>query len=417
MLIFIIYYLISPFIFILLLITSFFNKKIKLIIKHQSKTLYSLKNNLNTQKEKIIIHAASAGEFEQIKPILRTIDKEKFFLIATCMSSTIFNNIQKEKLIDGYCYHPFDLPWSAKKFFKTIQPSIYITTRHDVWPVHLYTAKKMNIKSIIINTNLYKKSNRLKWYSKKFTKYIFNLFSLIIVPTKRIQNLFNKELKINTTHLIADTRFEQVMYRKEKSSKIFELDSISDKNNMIFGSIASPDLKIISDLIKKEIINQIEHIIIVPHEIDKLLIKNIKTLIDKTKYSLIKLSDLKNNEIIKNKFILIDQIGILPELYGYAKCAYVGGGFGKGVHSTIEPLIYQNITLYGPNIDLLDEAKEMNEKKCGFIFDNTDQAYQIIDDAFNDDDFIIQTKINIKKYINEKGQSALKLCKLINSHV
>ena len=78
----------------------------------------------------------------------------------------------------------------------------------------------------------------------------------------------------------------------------------------------------------------------------KLLIDNIKTLIDKTRHSLIKLSDLKNNEIIKNKFILIDKVGILAELYKYTKCAYVGGGFEKGVHSTIEPLIYQNITLY-----------------------------------------------------------------------
>ena len=386
-------------------------------MKHQSKTLEHLKNNLNTQKEKIIIHAASAGEFEQIKPILRTIDKERFFLIATCMSSTIFNAIQKEKLIDGYCYHPFDLPWSAKKFFKTIQPAIYITTRHDIWPIHLYAAKKMNIKSMIINANLYKKSKRLKWYSKKFTKYIFNLFGSIVVPTKKIQNLFSKELKINTTHLISDTRFEQVMYRKEKASKILELESISNKNNMIFGSISNSDLKIISGLIEKETINQIEHLIIVPHEIDELLINNIKTLINKSNHSFIKLSDFKNNEIIKNKFILIDQVGILPELYKYSKCAYVGGGFGKGVHSTIEPLIYQNITLYGPNIDLLDEAKEMNKKKCGFVFNNKTQAYQIIDDVFNNDFFVMQTKTNIKKYIDEKDQSALKLCKLINSHV
>ena len=96
MLIFIIYYLISPFISILLLITSFFNKKIQLIRQKQSKTLYNLKTNLNTDKEKIIIHASSAGEFEQIKPILRTINKKKYFVIATCMSSTIYNYIRKE---------------------------------------------------------------------------------------------------------------------------------------------------------------------------------------------------------------------------------------------------------------------------------------------------------------------------------
>jgi len=419
MLIFIIYYLISPFIAILLLILSFFNKKIQIVKKTQSKTLDDLKARLNTDKEKIIIHAASAGEYEQIKPILRTIDKKKYFVIVTCMSSTIYDDIQKEKLIDGYCYHPFDSPWNAKKFFKTIKPSVYMTTRHDIWPIHLYTAKKLNIKNIIINTNLYRKSNRLKWYSKTFTKYIFNLFNAIVVPTKRIQDLFIAKLKIYTTHLINDTRFEQIAYRKKHFRQISKLESISNTNNMIFGSIAEPDLDIISRLIEKqkEMIKQINHIIIVPHEIDKLLVTNIKSVIDRTKYSLIKLSDLKSNEIIKDKFILIDKVGILPELYKYTKCAYVGGGFGKGVHSTIEPLIYNNITLYGPNIDLLDEAKEMHKKKCGFIFYNSTEAHQIIDAAFNNNTFIMQTKMNIKKYIEQREQSSLKICNLIDSYV
>ena len=419
MFIFIIYYLFSPFISILLLIVSFFNKKIQIAIKTQPKTLYELKTGLNTHKEKIIIHAASAGEYEQIKPVLRTIDKKKYFVIVTCMSSTIYHDIQKEKLIDGYCYHPFDFPWSAKKFFKTIKPSVYMTTRHDIWPIHLYTAKKLNIKNIAINTNLYGDSNRLKWYSKTFTKYVFNLFNVIVVPTKRIQDLFNSKLKINTTHLINDTRFEQIAYRKKHSHQISKLESISNTNNMIFGSIAEPDLDTISTLIEKqkEMIKQINHIIIVPHEIDKVLINNIKAIVHRAKYSLIKLSDLKSNEIIKDKFILIDKVGILPELYKYTKCAYVGGGFGQGVHSTIEPLIYDNITLYGPNIDLLDEAKEMNEKKCGFVFYNSTEAHQIIEAAFNNNAFIMQTKKNIKKYIDKTEQSSLKICNLIDSYV
>ena len=151
MLLFIIYYLISPKLFILLLLISPFNKKIRTVLKQQKKSLKKIKEKLKTNKKKIIIHAASAGEYEQIKPLLNTINKNIYFTIITCMSPTIYQSIKQDKLSDACCYHPFDLPWLSKKFLNLINPSIYLTTRHDVWPMLLYTAKQMNIKTMIIN--------------------------------------------------------------------------------------------------------------------------------------------------------------------------------------------------------------------------------------------------------------------------
>ena len=105
------------------------------------------------------------------------------------MSPTIYQTIKNDKLADELCYHPFDFPWEASKFFKFISPDLYITTRHDVWPIHLYYAKKMKIKTIIVNANLYISSNRLKWYFINFTNYIYNFFDLIIVPSLSIKNI------------------------------------------------------------------------------------------------------------------------------------------------------------------------------------------------------------------------------------
>ncbi len=237
MLLFIIYYLISPKLFILLLLISPFNKKIRTVLKQQKKSVKKIKEKLKTNKKKIIIHAASAGEYEQIKPLLRIIDKDTYFVIITCMSPTIYESIKNDQLSDAYCYHPFDLPWLSKRFFKLINPSIYLTTRHDVWPMHLYTAKKMNIKTMIINANLYPKSKRLKWYFINLTKYIFNLFDLIMVPSEQIQDIFKKQLQIDDVHIASDTRFDQIMYRKNNSTGIPELEPIYKQNNIIFGSI------------------------------------------------------------------------------------------------------------------------------------------------------------------------------------
>ena len=124
-----------------------------------------------------------------------------------------------------------------------------------------------------------------------------------------------------------------------------------------------------------EILDICDHLIIVPHEIDIKLINQIEQKF--SNHSSIKFSEINNN--INAKIIIIDKIGILPELYKYTKIAYVGGGFGKGVHSTIEPLVYNNIVCYGPNIDLLDEAKQMHEKQFGFIIENNNYFVNNLD--------------------------------------
>ena len=425
MLLFIIYYLLSPLIYIILYIASFYNKKLNIIIDKQNKSLKKIRTRIKTNKKKIIIHAASAGEYEQIKPILRFIDKNIYFVIVTCMSPTIYESIKKDNLSDAYCYHPFDLPWLAKKFFNTIKPSIYLTTRHDIWPIHLYHAKKMNIKTIIINANLYQKSKRLKWYSINISKYIFNFFDLIIVPSKSIKNLFKNKLNINNTIIVNDTRFEQIIDRKNSSNGIPKFEPIYGKNNIIFGSISYEDIKLF------EVINMYMknpklsgNIIIVPHEIDTdLIIKIEDSIINSCRFSTLKANDLNVLDNNRKICIIVDKVGILPELYKYTKIAYVGGGFGKGVHSTTEPLIYNNIVCYGPNIDLLNEAKEMHENGCGFIINNSKEFWDIVNNEFlssKGNKEYQSLRLNIEKmtaeYITKKVISTKKICEIINEY-
>jgi 3-deoxy-D-manno-octulosonic-acid transferase len=416
MFLFILYYFLSPFIFISLIIFSVFNKKIRILLSDQKKSLLNINSKLNIDKKKIIIHAASAGEYEQIKPLLKTIDRNIYFIIVTCMSPTVYQSIKKDSLSDLSCYHPFDFPWSAKYFFKTIKPSIYLTTRHDIWPTHLYIAKKNNIKTVIINANLYSKSKRLKWYSLGFSKYLFNMFDLIIVPTERIKNIFKNSLDINSIDVICDTRFDQVLNRKKKSTEISKFESFG-KNNIIFGSISWEDLEIISSTLQNESSDTIEEgIIIVPHEVNLKLIKNIEQICQDTKYfnKVKKLSDLKEDS--NPRVIIVDKVGILPELYKYSRLAYIGGGFGGGVHSTIEPLVYHNIVCYGPNTDLLDEAKEMHQEGCGFIINNGFEFYNKYLETI-DLNKTKNIKQSITKYLNKKKCSAEKIYKIISKNV
>ena len=148
--IYLLYLLLSPFIYLLLILSIPFNKKIRTHFFEQKKEFQKI---LNQKIETpIIIHAASAGEFEQIKPILRERDKTNN-VIQTFFSPTIYNKEKKSNLFTLCCYHPFDFPWSAFYFFYNLKPAKYIINRHDIWPHHIVIAKLLGINVIYINAN------------------------------------------------------------------------------------------------------------------------------------------------------------------------------------------------------------------------------------------------------------------------
>ena len=121
------------------MVSALFNKKIRERL-FTGKMINAITKNSN---KPIIFHAASAGEFEQIKPFLRERNSSNF-IIQTFFSPTIYNKEKKSSLFDMCCYHPFDFPWTAYFFFKKLRPSKYIVNRHDIWPHHIFFAKKFD---------------------------------------------------------------------------------------------------------------------------------------------------------------------------------------------------------------------------------------------------------------------------------
>ena len=148
MLLYIIYFLFSPILWILILFSSLFQFKIRRNYCAFYKRINIIKqslHNANNKKKILLFHAASAGEYEQLKPLLRLINRNKYFIIQSFTSPTIYNQEKKASLFDISCYHPFDLPWLSLYFFISLKPQRYIITRHDVWPGHIVIARILNI--------------------------------------------------------------------------------------------------------------------------------------------------------------------------------------------------------------------------------------------------------------------------------
>ena len=387
MFLYLIYLALSPLLWCLLFIGSIFNKKIRQNFFHAKSTICAAKNKiLKTDKTVLLFHAASAGEFEQLKPILTKIDRTQYFLVQSFTSPTIYNKESKSTIVDAVCYQPFDIIWLSNYFFKSINPEKYIITRHDIWPNHIMTASNMGITCILINANIHKHSIWMKRYFQSFTKIIFRGFNFILTPSSRIKNNIEKLFSSNNIIITGDSRFNQIINRYNNNITLLP-DSFEKSNNIIFGSIDYMDEDIIFPALKElykygfiDLDNKQQKLIFAPHEVDTITINRLLKKLEKYSFTANLYSSLRDNLnfLPSVNVLIIDQVGLLADLYKYSKVAYVGGGFSRGVHSVIEPAVYNNKISCGPNIEMLDEAKKLVKINSLKIINSVNEMYNFM---------------------------------------
>tara|TARA_B100001094_G_scaffold273386_1_gene279737 strand:- start:72 stop:1352 length:1281 start_codon:yes stop_codon:yes gene_type:complete len=412
------YFLFNPILYFVIYCLKFFNKKIQIHLNFESQSINKVINSIKkidrSKKKVLLFHATSAGEFEQIKPILNNIDKNKFFTIQTFSSPTIFNKEANSPLFDIACYHPYDFFWKSYIYFSNIKPDAYIVTRHDIWPIHLFIARILKIKIFYINANLHNNSIWCQWYTKKIAKTVFENIDFCIVPSKPIFRNACKILDENKVFLIGDTRFDQIVnrYKKNKQSNILP-ENFNQTQNIIFGSYDSFDEKlIIKSLISKyykgddSLKESKEGIILVPHEPTEANIGRMISKLKKNKFNVKRLSNV--DKYNTNNIIIIDQVGILADLYKYCHLAYIGAGFGRGVHSVIEPAVYNCIISFGPNIEMLNEAKELYENNLAYMIFNNQDLTKFIN--LDSNDFMHKKiKKNLNSYMKKNKNVSQKM--------
>ena len=423
--IYFIYFLLSLFLFVIINFLKFFNIKIFQHINNYSSSLKDVLDAIKIIDRKkttiLLFHAASAGEFEQLKPILSKINREKYYIIQCFTSPTIFNKEHKSNLFDICCYHPLDFFWKSYYFFKKINPQAYIVTRHDIWPTHLLVTKILKIKSFYINANIHRNSVWIKPYYKFLSKIIFKNLSFCLVPSdginKRCIEIIDKD-KIYTT---GDSRFDQVLERKSLNIKTILPTEFMDSKNIVFGSYDDIDESLIIESLHEiypngdsDLLTQNHKLILVPHEVSEK--KNIN-LINKLKsinFNVVKYSEVDKNKI--KSILLVDHVGILADLYKYAKLAYIGAGFSGGVHSVIEPGVHECIVSFGPNIELLEEAKYIYRHKIGFMIKNKEDLINFIT-LLNNINNLDEQRLKFNKYIASQKNASSRIIDFIESKI
>ena len=335
-------------------VLSPFHKKAKQWTVGQ-RTVFNHLPNI-TNKKILWIHCASLGEFLQAKPLIRIIKNchPNYYILITFFSPSGYLNANNNPIADCISYLPLDTSKNAKRFIKTIKPSMALFIKNELWPNYLNELQKNNISTFVVSA-LFRKD---QFFFKPYGKWQLSIL-------KKLNHFFVQDLnskRILQSHSISqvsvcgDTRFDSI---KENVQSFEELPIIKAfKNNhdlIVCGSTYLKDSLMLFNISQR---NPNLKFIIAPHEMD---------ICHQLKQSFLRYSQANAENVKNQSVILIDNVGMLSKLYAYADLSYVGGGFGnKGLHNILEPLAFGIPTIFGPNYHAHNEAKEVIGFGIGF---------------------------------------------------
>lgn len=369
------YNLLFPIFWLIFKIIGLFNPKVRASLDGRKNLFRELKDQISKlgsdPKTRIWIHASSVGEFEQARPIMKTLkaSQPNLKFIVTFSSISGYMARKKSPDIDLVSFLPLDFYRHAKQFISLINPAIFILIRYDFWFNHLLAAKKNGVKLFLISAVLQENAAYLHPLIKPLYKHIFHLFDFIFTSTEKDEKNYKRHFSLNKISKAGDPRFDQVIERSKNQEKVAYLKPyFSGKQVLVVGSSWQEDEQIIIPEFKR-IKNAATALIIAPHEVHQENIERLQHSLSEAGFGYQTISDFENDFNCQN-VLIIDQIGFLAELYSLATTAYVGGGFGVNVHNTLEAAVYGIPVLYGPHIRKSIEAYELNRLGGGCVARN-----------------------------------------------
>ncbi|WP_317131817.1 MULTISPECIES: 3-deoxy-D-manno-octulosonic acid transferase [Mucilaginibacter] len=384
---------------------ALFNNKAKLWVAGR-------KNPVFVRIESSIwFHFASLGEFEQGRPILEAMRNlhPKKKIVVTFFSPSGYEIRKNTPLADYVYYLPLDTARNARRFIDAINPEIVIFTKYEYWFHFFNEANKRNIPLYIVSGIFRLTQVFFKWYGG-FNRRILSLVSHFFLQDEASVQLL-KGIGITNTSVSGDTRFDRV-WANAQNPKVLPLIQQFKNGHKLFiaGSTWPQDENILTKLVSQY---PDWKFIFAPHEIPEEKINNLIELLPqgkaitfsqlRTEAEGLKSGDFINQSLTSNNLqsLVIDNIGMLSSLYAYADVAYIGGGFGVGIHNTLEAAAFGLPVIFGPNYQKFNEARELIAIKAGFSISNETELKDIVDTLVNDEAFYNITRKKVFNYVKE----------------
>ena len=375
-------------------IYSRFNEKVRKMWHGEREAFKILREKVDPNAKYVWFHAASLGEFEQGRPLMEQLRKDhpEYKILLTFFSPSGYEVRKNYDGADIITYLPLDTITNARRFLRTVRPVMAFFIKYEFWYNYLHILKHRNVPVYSVSSIFREDQVFFKWYGRQYGR-VLNCFTHFFV-----QNEISKELlaKIGITNatVVGDTRFDRVLQIKEAAKQLPLVEAFVKDAPQVFvaGSSWPPDEEIFIKYFLDKLSGKAERnehknwkLVIAPHVIGEDHLKQIEKLLEGRK--VIRYTEATEANVQDAEVLIINCFGLLSSIYHYGQVAYVGGGFGVGIHNLLEAAVWDVPVFFGPNNQRFQEAQGL-KLSGGFEIINYDEFAAQMDRFATDDDYL-----------------------------
>jgi len=339
-------------------IAALFHPKARKWVKGRHQIFERLQSAIIPGQQVVWMHCASLGEFEQGRPLLEALRTQypSCKLLLTFFSPSGYEVRKNYPGADWVFYLPMDGPRNARRFLEIVQPSLVIFVKYEFWFYYLKKVKYRNIPLILVSALFWEKMSFFKWYGAMQRKMLSRFDQLFVQDANSQQLLQNIGIGPITT-ISGDTRFDRVAAIARQAASVPVVEQFTAGRPALIAGSTWPEDETLLHQVWLQMPNTGLRIVVAPHDISENRINAIEKLFPQSiRYSAAIKNGLPASDI---PVLIIDNIGLLSSIYRYGMACYIGGGFGKGIHNTLEAAVYAKPLLFGPVFHKFKEAKDL----------------------------------------------------------
>lgn len=371
-----------------------FSPKARLIIEGRKDTPRRL-GRLDATRPVVWFHASSLGEFEQGRPLMEAVRRAhpKYQILLSFFSPSGYTVRQDYAGADVVVYLPSDRSSSVRRFLDLARPSKAIFIKYDFWPTMLYELRERGISTYLISA-IFRPDQLFfrpwgKWYLRLLT-----LFEHLYVQDEDSRQLLQRH-GITAVSVAGDTRFDRVIEIASAAQEIPEAAALEGKV-LVAGSTWPEDEAILLPYFNR--LGSEYKLIIAPHEIYEEHLQAIEAQLTRPS---IRYSQLQAGATGDYDCLIIDCFGLLSSIYRYGRYAWVGGGFGKSVHNTLEAAVYGIPVFFGPEVHKHREVRELIQRGLGFVL-HSEEDFAALLQRFDDEAACREVAQQLERFFAEQ---------------
>ena len=385
-------------------IYSCFNEKVRKMWRGERDAFRILREKVDPNARYVWFHAASLGEFEQGRPLMEQLKREHpdIKILLTFFSPSGYEVRKNYEGADIICYLPLDTIANARRFLRIIRPEMAFFIKYEFWYNYLHILKHRNVPVYSVSSIFRDGQVFFRWYGRQYGR-VLKCFTHFYVQNEKSRELLGSIGLTNVT-ITGDTRFDRVLQIKEQAKVIPAIEQMLSQQPKVFiaGSSWQPDEEIFLKYFN-------EHpewkLIIAPHVIGEDHLQQIEKLLEGRKVmrytAAEKTLTSHPSPLTSSDVLIIDCFGLLSSIYRYADVTYVGGGFGVGIHNTLEAAVWDVPVIFGPNNQKFHEAQGLKACEGGFEITSYEDFARLMDRFSSDADYLKKAGTQAGDYVKQ----------------